>query len=90
MRTIHKYPVAVVDRFTLALPRGAEVLAVQMQQESPYLWAIVDTEAELERRVFRLVGTGHRLLPEEPGKYCGTFQMLNGSIVYHLFEAGRA
>ena len=84
-RAIWKYPLTGDTRVALEMPIGARVLAVQMQGHLPCLWALVDTSADVQRRTFRIFGTGHRfdLSPDAP--HIGTFQ--DGPFVWHLFEA---
>jgi len=68
------------------MPKGAEVLCVQMQDGIPCMWAMVDTSTmERERRLFRILGTGHPA-DNDVGKYVGTYQMMGGSLVFHVFE----
>lgn len=88
MLTIFKYPVLIEDHFTLELPKDARILTVQIQRETPQLWALVDSETEKETRYFRLSGTGHPLGEDylRITNYIGTFQMENGALVFHLFE----
>lgn len=86
MRKIYKYPVEVADIQTILLPLGAQILTVQEQNGQPYIWAIVDTETDSEPRRFRLYGTGHNIETDNVLKYIGTFQLLCGRLVYHLFE----
>lgn len=86
MTTIFKYPVEVTDVFTMDLPKGAVVLSVQCQGEAPQLWARVDPSAPLEPRTFRVFGTGHPVADDLSLEFVGTFQMLGGSLVFHLFE----
>lgn len=59
---IFKYPLRVDDRQTVQLPKGAELLTVQVQHGSPCLWALVDEAAETESRVILMYGTGHALV----------------------------
>jgi hypothetical protein len=89
MRTIYKYPIAVVDQQTLRLPAEAEILCVQMQGEQPCIWALVTPNATTKDRDIRVYGTGHRM-PDETAshRYIGTIQMAAGSLVFHVFEAG--
>jgi hypothetical protein len=82
---IYKYPVPVTASFTLDMPRGAEVLTVQVQHGEPVLWALVDVAASLERREFAVHGTGHEM-PEGERRYVGTFQLEGGHFIGHLFE----
>lgn len=88
--TIYKYPIpgrAIIEEsFSLDLPQGAQVLDVQVQRGSPCIWAMVNPWNETVPRRFLLNGTGFPL--DSPGElaYVGTFQMEDGTLVYHLFE----
>src|SRR4051812_10783006 len=91
MLTVHKFalPFPVTDRFELRLPRGARLLSLQCQQDEPKIWALVESDAPNEVRTFRLVGTGHPIpgiLIAEQLRFVGTFQMMDGSLVFHVFE----
>jgi len=65
MRKIFKYQIPIQDEFELELPVGARILSFQIQYEEPVIWAIVDPDAEKEKRYFNLYGTGH-LMKEYP------------------------
>jgi hypothetical protein len=82
---IWKYPFEVVaNEVIIPMPDAAQVLDVQMQHGQPCLWALVDpTQAPGPRR-FRIYGTGQEIRPV--GKYVGTFQMLDGDLILHMFE----
>lgn len=90
MRQVFKYPLSIEDEFTLQLPIGAELLAVQVQivrgTETPTLWALVDDSAPSELRTFLLRGTGHPIDASKNIQYVGTFQLGGGAFVGHLFE----
>ena len=86
MKRIYKYPVRIDDVQTIDLPQGAEVLSVQVQEGSPYIWACVNPSAKSEPRQFRLYGTGHPIEGDYLLKFVGTFQLFGGRLVYHLFE----
>jgi hypothetical protein len=82
MITIWKYPLAIWGEVQkIEMPIGARVLCVQLQDERPFLWAVVDDEAPAETRAFIMHGTGHQLMP---GEYIGTIQ-LHG-FVWHYFS----
>ena len=83
MKTIWKYEVNPYSE--QRLPKGAEVLSVQVQKDKPCIWVLVDPSNEKELRVFRVYGTGHEL-PDNPGKFIGTFQLFDGDLVFHVFE----
>ena len=85
MRTIHKYPVSVTDEFVINMPRGAEILSIDLQNDMPYMWVLVDTNNNSKIRKFRVFGTGQLDIPYGV-KYIGTFIILCGNFVGHLFE----
>lgn len=88
---IFKYPITardtryLIDYFELELPFGANILTVQVQDDIPCIWCLVEPRNGPEKRKFRLVRT--RYLIKDPTHliYIGTFQ-LNPDVVYHLFE----
>lgn len=86
--TIHKYPFRCEDHFELEMPQGALILAVQAQAGQPCVWARVFPDGPKVTRRFRLAGTGHPL--EGNLWYIGTFQLLEGKLVFHLFEEIKA
>lgn len=87
---VWKFEIPVDDDFTLALPRGAQILHVDDQLGIPHIWALVDPESSLENRTFRLAGTGHPIKVdlEQPCYilHLGTFKMEGGLLIFHLFE----
>lgn len=85
MQTIWKYEVPVIDRFEVPLPVGAVVLSVQCQRGTPCIWVQVNTNNPGMMRRFGVFGTGNPM-PEVVGNYVGTFQLNNGTLVFHLYE----
>jgi hypothetical protein len=81
--TIWKFPLAIDVEQAIEVPEGARALCIQMQGETPCLWATVDPEAENTRWTIRMVGTGAGEL-EEDMAYLGSVQT-NG-YVWHYFE----
>ena len=85
MKQVWKYQFSVQDHHSFRMPIGAQVLSVDVQQGAPCIWALVDPKADVEERHFRLAGTGHPI--NEVGlHFVGTFQLLGGSLIFHLFE----
>lgn len=80
--TIWKYPVAFHS--TLVMPEGAKLLAVQVQNGNPMLWALVDPLAKKIKRDIRVMGTGWVFDPVGP--YVGSFQL--DALVFHVFDGG--
>lgn len=89
MKTIWKYPLTTETRCIIGMPEGAEILTIQVQNNVPCVWAEVDTEAELEERVFCFFATGEEIGfdgQEYDYLYVGTVQLYNGASVLHVFE----
>lgn len=83
--TIYKYSVSP-GTLDLLLPRGAQVLCVNIQYGSPQMWVLLDpTEHKVQRR-FVTYGTGHSIPSGPPLHYVGTFQLEGGALVFHTFE----
>ena len=98
---IHKHKVPPGGDFHLLLPRDSEILSVQMQRGEPVMWVLCPANAEIEERNFVLFPTGatfetRRMISvvgaiseglfEEYLGYIDTFQVHDGSLVFHLFE----
>ncbi len=88
MKTIHKYSFQPSVEFFLRLPKGAEVLCVQVQRDQPCIWALVDLDAELLPTLFSVRGAGHDGGGLTADQYVGTFQLNDGELVLHLFKGG--
>lgn len=80
MKAIYKY-IVDKDPTTLSIPKGAQIVHVDHQGELSCFWAIVDTEAKTETRIFRVVGTGWYI---SGYNYIGTYQ--DGVFVWHIVE----
>jgi hypothetical protein len=89
-KQIWKYRLEVTGWQSITMPKGSEILTVQVQDGEPCLWALVDPDAGTEERFIEMVGTG-RQIPTDSGsigRYVSTFQMHGGSLVLHAFEYG--
>lgn len=85
---IHKYPLRVTDVVRLQMPKGAKPLCAQTQHGEPYLWAAVDADAPNVEHIINIAGTGHERSDISVGQYVGSFQMLEGALVFHVFDGG--
>lgn len=84
--TIWKYELPTTDQCRIELPIGANILCVQSQNNKPCLWAEVSSlEKEHAVHIIETFGTGHNL-DSNPRKYIGTYQLHNGSLVFHVYE----
>lgn len=85
MKVVWKYAIPIEDDFTIEMPNNAQILKIDMQAGEPYLWTLADALRISTKRYFKLVGTGHPF--DDNGYwYVGTFQLLEGAAVFHLFE----
>jgi hypothetical protein len=80
----YEIPISVRECFLLAMPKGARILKLALQNGVPTLWAMVDSHAGYETRKFALVLTGSPITIE--GEYIDTFLLEDDSFVLHLFE----
>lgn len=84
MKTIYKYPLEVTDENQIEMPVGAEILCVQVQHGIPCIWAKVETDNPSTYTTILTYGTGHPVNPN--AAYIGTYQMVNGDLVFHVFS----
>jgi hypothetical protein len=86
MKTIWKYKLLVEDEQTIAMPEGAEILTLQLQNREPHLWVLVDPRRPFEERRFSFYGIDHQVSDNitVAGNYIGAVQFLMS--VFHLFE----
>ena len=87
MKKIFKYPLEIIDTQFIELPLGAEILTVQIQGDQLCLWAMVNTlpGAIKKNRRIEIIGTGYPV-PVGELKYISTFQIMDGSLIFHVFE----
>jgi len=84
MKRIYKYPIEVNDYPVIKMPKESTILKVDVQKGVPCLWALVDDANAHDNRYFYLYPTGAEI--DFGKKYIGSFQMLGGDLVFHLFE----
>ncbi len=84
---IWKWNLPITDNQALKMPVGAKILSVQVQHDNCCLWALCDDSKGVpsENREIAIYGTGNPI-PDNPGKYISTFQLLDGDLVFHVFE----
>ena len=90
--TIWKYPLELTDEQQFRMPVGAKPLSVATQNGQLCLWALVDPSpyAPKETRRFYLRGTGHPMDDAVDAAFIGTVMMHGGTLVFHVFDGGRA
>lgn len=84
--TTYKYTLTIEDRQTVLMPLNSTILTVQMQYNTPCLWAMVDPDVgEQEARSIEFFGTG-RPMDDNNRAYIGTIQQGGGQLIWHIFE----
>lgn len=64
-KVIYKYQMPVLERFTMKLPQGAQIIRVADQGGMFWMWAVVDTTLPDEERHFAAVKCGANM-PDVP------------------------
>lgn len=89
MKAIWKFTIDKIEKeVVISMPTGAKILAVQVQEGVPCIWAVVEPDAPKKERVFEIKGTGHLFSTYSDLDYVGTFQLQDGTFVGHLFDKG--
>lgn len=83
MKTIWKFEVRL-SMISMRLPSGAKPLAVQLQNNLPHLWALVDPNQPAVMRPIWIIGTGQPV-PDAAIECVGTFQFPEAGLTYHVF-----
>jgi len=83
METIWKFKLTLCDEQSLSAPKGAEFLSVNVQHDRIAVWAKNKTSEGLEKREFRIFGTGHRIPSDYSGRFLGT--VLIKTLVFHVY-----
>jgi hypothetical protein len=86
-KSIWKFPLEIKGTVKVEMPEGAEILSLQMQEDVPTIWALVDPKARRENREFEIHGTGFPVYPDVMIEkvFLATVQTSNG-YVYHVFQ----
>ena len=85
MRIIWKYQLDVRATQKIKMPDPAHMLTVQVQDNVPVLWAIVDSAAEKKTVTVTMHGTGTEPGPDPDEHYVGTVQ-LSGYVWHYFFR----
>ncbi|WP_028317497.1 DUF7352 domain-containing protein [Desulfobulbus elongatus] len=86
MKTIWKFELTPNRIQSVPMPVGAQVLTVQTKgDDAPLLWALVDPEMPPQERYLGIYTT-NTAVPDDPGRYIGSFMVYEGSLEFHLFE----
>jgi len=85
MITIYKYQFQIADTVAIEMPERARILRIDAQNNTPFLWAMVNTDWAKETRKFYVAGTGNPLTELWLFKSHISTIHING-FVWHIFE----
>lgn len=85
MRVIWKFELNPYDTVK-SMPKGADILSIQIQDGKICFWAWCESTAEKEDRKFIIIGTGNQIkhLKRDCCTFLGTIQ--EPGLVWHIFE----
>lgn len=88
MQAIWKIVLRIADAQVVNLPRGSEILCVQMQRGEPCIWfKVPDVQDPVgEPHEIRIYGTGNQRKIID-GDYIGTIQMYDGGLIFHVYSS---
>lgn len=89
-KVIWKYELEFDHYKEISVPKGAEILCVQVQDGAPCIWALVDDKEEEESMYIMTFGTGHPIRKDITLKnHLGTYQLHGGNLIWHVFEISK-
>lgn len=84
IKYIYKYILNPGDS-EISLPIGARILSTNVQNDKICIWALIDPVADICRRKFTILGTGHTTIDVETLTFIGTVLMSGGQLVFHIW-----
>ncbi len=86
MEAVWKYELTNASCQEIQMPEYAEVLTIQLLNNTPSMWVRVDPENKLVTHSFLVVWTGEKFDGIRSNyQYIGTYQSKN-HLVYHVFK----
>jgi hypothetical protein len=86
MKTIWKFELTPNRMQSVPIPIGGQILSVHSKGDNaPLLWVLVDPDMPSEDRYLAIYTTNTKV-PDDPGRYVGSFFIYEGSLEFHLFE----
>lgn len=82
MNIIYKYKIEYGQKCIIEMPDQAQILSLQVQNDIPCIWVLVDPNKPLVKRTFVTYVTGS--IPNPNHTFIGTYQI--DWFVGHVFE----
>lgn len=84
---IFKYDLNLVSKQHMSIPKGGNILCVQVEREKLCLFAVVDTKEKNEVRTLEVIGTGQAFRPLNPDERRDHLDtVIHSGMVWHIFE----
>lgn len=90
-KTIWKYALEIETTNVILMPKGSEILSVELQNNKPFVWALVNPdEQNNETKIIKMFGTGEDVSNglTVNKRFLGTIQPIENGVAFafHLFE----
>lgn len=86
-KVIYKYQMPIMEEFEVRLPRGAEIIRMDAEKGMFWLWAVVNTENDMESRKFHAVKCGGNVPENENLRYVGMCPIfIQQELMLYVFE----
>ena len=86
-RVIYKYQMPVKEAFTMKLPIDAKIIRVDAQDGYFWMWALVNTENDIEERYFGAYKTGGSIPEKSNLDYIGCCPIfIQQELMLYIFE----
>ncbi len=87
-KTIWKFELTGKGNQRIELPLNYEILALQIQRDTPCMWVLVDPSKPKVTETFEIYGTGLEIHYDMgmDREYVGTWQEHGGALIWHLFK----
>ncbi len=86
MREVWKFKIPMEAVASIEVPEGAQIIHVDCQAREAFLWAVVNPNAPLRTRCFRVAGTGRKIRDDHALDHVGTVKIEGGQLMFHVFE----
>lgn len=86
MKVIYKYSISIANHYTIAMPKGAQILTVQVQNGDPFIYALVDPNQPKHEQAFMVFDTGQSISDDILNTYAYIGMFRFNILVYHLFS----
>ncbi len=87
MKSVYKYSLTYNGIDTIEMPVGSKIIHVDVQHGAVRLWVLINKEEKgVEKRIFRIYGTGHDIDDNLKLLHIGSCLTNEGTLVWHVFE----